>query len=105
MKAREVIMSEKGEEQNISSSVDVPGDEGTNAHGHVSFPETEHDVPLEQLNLSLRTLNCLKRARIATVAELINKEEKELLVLLHLGPKTKQEIDEHLKAWGNCTEP
>lgn len=105
MKAREVIMSEKGEEQNISSSVDVPGDEGTKAHGHVSFPEREHDVPLEQLNLSRRTLNCLRRAKITTVAELMNKEEKELLVLLHLGSKTKREIDEHLRAWEDCTKP
>ncbi len=98
-------MSYKAEEQPTASSADVSGNEGANAHGHVSFPETRHDVPLEQLNLSLRTFNCLRRAKITTVAELKNKEEKELLVLLHLGPKTKQEIDEHLKAWGNCMEP
>ena len=57
-------------------------------------------MPVEQLDLSVRTLNSLRRGGITTVGELITKGEKELLSLRNFGQKSKQELDERLKSLG-----
>lgn len=57
-------------------------------------------IPVEQLNLSVRTLNCLRRGNINTVGELMSKSEKELLSLRNFGTKSKQELEERLKSLG-----
>ncbi len=62
-------------------------------------------VPVEQLDLSVRTMNCLRRAGITTVGELISKTEKELLSLRNFGQKSKQEIEERLTALGLSLVP
>lgn len=61
------------------------------------IPEEKYNMPLQQLNLSVRTMNCLRRAGITTVGELIGKNEKELLSLRNFGQKSKNEIVEALK--------
>ena len=66
----------------------------------LSIPEEQYNMPVEQLDLSVRTQNALRRGGIATVGELINKEEKELLALRNFGQKSKQEIEERLAAMG-----
>ena len=65
-----------------------------------SIPEEQYNMPVEQLDLSVRTLNCLRRGGITTVGELISKGEKELLALRNFGQKSKLEIDERLKGLG-----
>lgn len=71
----------------------------------LSIPEEQYNMPVEQLDLSVRTINCLRRANIATVGELISKEEKELLRLRNFGQKSLQEIKERLKALGLSLVP
>jgi DNA-directed RNA polymerase subunit alpha len=66
----------------------------------LSIPEEQYNMPVEQMDLSVRTLNCLRRAGINTVGELISKEEKELLSLRNFGQKSKQEILERLDKMG-----
>lgn len=66
----------------------------------LSIPEEQYNMPVEQMDLSVRTLNCLRRAGITTVGELISKEERELLTLRNFGLKSKQEIVERLAAMG-----
>jgi len=66
----------------------------------LSIPEEQYNMLIEQLNLSVRTLNCLRRAGITIVGELINKTEKELLSLRNFGQKSKQEIVDRLAAIG-----
>ncbi len=66
----------------------------------LSIPEELYNMPVEQMNLSVRTLNCLRRGGIATVGELIAKEEKELMALRNFGQKSKREIEEHLEGLG-----
>lgn len=66
----------------------------------LSIPEEQYNMPVEQMDLSVRTLNCLRRAGINTVGELIGKEERELLALRNFGQKSKQEIVERLAAMG-----
>ena len=57
-------------------------------------------MPVEQLNLSVRTLNCLRRGNINTVGELMSKSEKELMSLRNFGIKSKQELEERLETLG-----
>ncbi len=59
--------------------------------------EEKYNMPLQQLNLSVRTMNCLRRAGITTVGGLVGKTEKELLSLRNFGEKSKNEIVEALK--------
>ncbi len=65
-----------------------------------AIPEELANMPVEQLNLSVRTLNCLRRGGITTVGELVSKEEKELLALRNFGQKSRQEIEERLADMG-----
>jgi DNA-directed RNA polymerase subunit alpha len=57
-------------------------------------------MPVEQLNLSVRTLNCLRRGNINTVGELMSKSEKDLMSLRNFGIKSKQELEERLETLG-----
>ncbi len=61
-----------------------------------SISEEKYDMPVEQLDLSVRTMNCLRRGGIATVGELISRGEKGLLALHNFGQKSKQEVEERL---------
>jgi DNA-directed RNA polymerase subunit alpha len=58
------------------------------------------NMPVEQLNLSVRTLNCLRRGNINTVGEVVSKTEKELMSLRNFGLKSKQELEERLRSLG-----
>jgi DNA-directed RNA polymerase subunit alpha len=71
----------------------------------LSIPEEKYNMLVEQLDLSVRTINCLRRASITTVGELISKEEKELLRLRNFGQKSSQEINERLKSLGLSLSP
>ncbi|MFC1933507.1 DNA-directed RNA polymerase subunit alpha C-terminal domain-containing protein, partial [Chloroflexota bacterium] len=61
------------------------------------IPEEQYNMPVEQLDLSVRTLNCLRRASIATVGELVSKTEKEMMALRNFGQKSRREIVERLE--------
>jgi DNA-directed RNA polymerase subunit alpha len=65
-----------------------------------AIPDEKYNMPVEQLDLSVRTMNCLRRAGITTLGELVSKGEKELLSLRNFGQKSMQEIEEHLKELG-----
>jgi DNA-directed RNA polymerase subunit alpha len=65
-----------------------------------AIPDEKYNMPVEQLDLSVRTMNCLRRAGITTVGELISKGERELLALRNFGQKSKQELEERLNALG-----
>ena len=62
-------------------------------------------MPVEQLNLSVRTMNCLRRGGITTLGDLISKQEKELMALRNFGLKSKTEIEERLAAMGLALAP
>jgi len=70
-----------------------------------SIPDEKYNMPVEQLELSVRTMNCLRRGGITTVGELISKEEKELLSLHNFGQKSMQEVKERLEALGLSFTP
>ena len=66
----------------------------------LAIPEEQYNMPVEQLNLSVRTMNCLRRGGIDTVGQLIGKEERELLALRNFGQKSMRELEERLKEIG-----
>jgi DNA-directed RNA polymerase subunit alpha len=57
-------------------------------------------MPVEQLDLSVRAMNCLRRSGITTVGELVSTGEKELLGLRNFGQKSRQEVQERLQGLG-----
>lgn len=57
-------------------------------------------IKIEELELSLRSYNCLKRANINTIEELISKTQEDLLKVRNLGRKSIREIVEKLKSFG-----
>ena len=50
------------------------------------------DLPIEELDLSERPRNCLKRAQVNTVGELVNRTEEELLAITNFGQKSLDEV-------------
>ncbi len=55
---------------------------------------------IEDLELSVRALNSLKRGKIETVGELLQKDEKSLLKIKNFGTKSLEEINEKLEKLG-----
>ena len=55
---------------------------------------------VNELELSVRSANCLKNANIATIAELVTKTEGEMLRTKNFGRKSLNEIKEILKGMG-----
>jgi DNA-directed RNA polymerase subunit alpha len=66
----------------------------------LSIPAELYDMPVTDLNLSVRTMNCLRRGNLETVGQIISKKESELLALRNFGQKSKQEIEERLGELG-----
>lgn len=63
--------------------------------------ESEYEnFPIEELDLSVRSYNCLKRAGIATVLELTDRTEEDMMKVKNLGKKSLKEIKEKLIAIG-----
>jgi DNA-directed RNA polymerase subunit alpha len=60
----------------------------------------EHDILIEELELGVRSYNCLKRAGIQTVGDLISKSESELNAIPNFGKKSIDEVIETLHTRG-----
>lgn len=72
-----------------------------------TFQENEEDeankvmeMTIEDLDLSVRSFNCLKRAEINTVADLANKSEEDMMKVRNLGRKSLDEVRNKLKELG-----
>jgi len=63
-------------------------------------PGPMHDILIEELELGVRSYNCLKRAGIQTVGDLISKSESELAAIPNFGKKSIDEVVETLHARG-----
>ena len=59
-----------------------------------------YDMPIEQLGLSSRTLNCLKRSKIANVGQLLEKSREELEAMKGFGRRSLEEVWDRLEARG-----
>lgn len=63
-------------------------------------PDTVMKVTIEELDLSVRSFNCLKRANINTVEDLTNKTEEEMIKVRNLGRKSLEEVEHKLAMMG-----
>ena len=74
------ILSDKGSSTEIMVEKDDKG------------KEKVLEMTIEELDLSVRSFNCLKRAGINTVEDLINKSEEEMMKVRNLGRKSLEEV-------------
>ena len=58
------------------------------------------EMTIEELDLSVRSFNCLKRAGINTVEDLINKSEEDMMKVRNLGRKSLEEVISKLNSLG-----
>jgi DNA-directed RNA polymerase subunit alpha len=62
--------------------------------------EVTPSITIEDLELSVRAYNCLKRASINSLPELLKKSEYDLLNIKNFGKKSSDEVIEKLKQFG-----
>ena len=81
-------------------------DEAKNAEILVERPEVQKEkvleMTIEELDLSVRSFNCLKRAGIDTVEDLINRTEEDMIKVRNLGRKSLEEVVQKLSSLGLC---
>ena len=65
----------------------------------------ESQIPIEELQLSVRAYNCLKRAQINTVADLLDYSQEDLLEIKNFGAKSAEEVIEALQKRLGITLP
>ncbi len=73
------------------------GDKAKRAPKEESKPGVTRKIALEELEISLRTLNCLKKAKISSANELAKKSHEEILAIKNIGEKAAKEIEKALK--------
>jgi DNA-directed RNA polymerase subunit alpha len=71
------------------------GDTGTTTHGSPDL-----DLRIEELDLSERPRNCLKRAQINTIGELVERTMDDLLAITNFGQKSADEVVQRLDERG-----
>jgi DNA-directed RNA polymerase subunit alpha len=68
--------------------------------GSVTGGSPDLDLPIEELDLSERPRNCLKRAQVNTIGELVLKSEEDLLAITNFGQKSLDEVLQKLDERG-----
>ena len=63
-------------------------------------PDTKLSMTIDELDLSVRSFNCLKRANINTVADLINKTGEDMMKVRNMGKKSLDEVQKKLEMMG-----
>lgn len=103
-----VSLAAKVLSEHLSLFVDL-SESGTNA---VVMMEKEHDekekvmeMNIDELELSVRSYNCLKRAGINTVEELTNRSSDDMMKVRNLGRKSLEEVLAKLKELGLSLKP
>lgn len=80
------------------------GEDGEHAPGDGGAMDGElqklHTMPIEELDLSVRPYNCLKRAGINTVGDLVQRTEEEIINVKNFGRKSLDEVKEKVEALG-----
>jgi DNA-directed RNA polymerase subunit alpha len=70
--------------------------EGDRPAWAIMIDPAKYNMPVESLNLTARTLNCLKRVSIHKVGEILEKSRGELLRIRNFGEKSLEELDDRL---------
>ncbi|MDD6175375.1 MAG: DNA-directed RNA polymerase subunit alpha [Firmicutes bacterium] len=89
--------------EHLNLFVDL-SDKGSNAEIMVEKDNKDKEkvleMTIEELDLSVRSFNCLKRAGINTVEDLINKSEDDMMKVRNLGRKSLEEVIQKLNNLG-----
>ena len=93
--------------QTLRSLVSLVAELSEDAHGlelgdlgSVSSGSPDLDQPIEDLDLSERPRNCLKRAQINTIGELVERTQEDLLAITNFGQKSLDEVIQRLDERG-----
>ena len=78
----------------------APGPRARRGQRHASAGSPDLDLPIEDLDLSERPRNCLKRAQVNTIGELLEKSEDDLLAITNFGQKSLDEVIQKLDERG-----
>ena len=81
------------------------GDLAGGAAGPARSADGMDDILIEELELGVRSYNCLKRAGVQTVGDLVQKSESELNAIPNFGRKSIEEVMETLEARGLSLRP
>ena len=79
--------------------MDSISEPGTDRSPVALSPET-YQTPIERLDLSPRTMNCLKRAHIGKVGEVLQMSDQDLLKIRNFGEKSLTELRDKLAEQG-----
>ena len=78
----------------------------------IAFTDQEDDkkekvleMTIEELDLSVRAYNCLKRAGINTISELVERNQEDMMKVRNLGRKSLEEVEQKLEALGLSLRP
>ena len=78
----------------------------------ITFTDQEDDkrekvleMTIEELDLSVRAYNCLKRAGINTVSELVQRNQEDMMKVRNLGRKSLEEVEQKLQALNLALKP
>jgi len=81
----------------LGQDMEVAPDRQPLAH---AIPADQYNMLIERLDLSARTLNCLKRAKVNKVGEVLERSHDELLKIKNFGDKSLNELYDRLRALG-----
>jgi len=81
----------------VSDAVSAPGGD---AVGPETLPPGMVNYPIEELELGVRSYNCLKRVGIETIGDLVMKTENELAAIPNFGKKSIEEVKDTLQQHG-----
>jgi len=84
----------------VSSFRDFEVSAAEETGGGLPIPLDQYNIPLEELNLSTRAYNSLKRGGISTLGQLLERSRGGLLVLPGLGAKSKSEVEDLIAKLG-----
>jgi DNA-directed RNA polymerase subunit alpha len=71
----------------------------------IPIPPRIYDMPIEELDLTVRAYNCLKRSGITKVGQILTMSEEDLLAVRNFGEKSLNELKDSLKQRGLLPTP
>ena len=82
------------------SDAEVVADDNEEEAAIEDSVEEDYLIPIEDLNFSVRTYNCLKRANMNSVADMMARSREDMMKVRNLGKKSMEEVDEKLASIG-----
>jgi DNA-directed RNA polymerase subunit alpha len=86
--------------EKIEGFGETPAATGDGAGPEIPLAHGMENFPIEELELGVRSYNCLKRVGIETIGDLVTKTETELAAIPNFGKKSIEEVKETLQSHG-----